>query len=140
MENKGAIILTFISGALLILAGSVGSLGLWSLLPTIVALLSLPAEIVAGVNLLLTALEFIASLGGVAVIAGGVLLVMHRIGLGKLVIGLGAGLGIFSFIVFILGMVLTNLWNYTWILAVFSTPGLLGAFLSIVARFMAKSS
>ena len=46
------------------------------------------------ITLILTILLYIAALGGIAVIIGGILIAMDRVGTGKFVIGLGAGVGL----------------------------------------------
>ena len=85
-------------------------------------------------QIVFTILIFIASLGGIAVIAGGILIGKNNVRLGKFIIALGAGLGliglIFSFIVSYIEGNLT--------LGSFSSVGVIGLILSIVARMLAK--
>jgi hypothetical protein len=93
-------------------------------------------------GVLLAALTVIASLGGVAVIVGGIMVLGDRVTSGKLFIGLGAGVGILGII---LGLAtgLAQGWGLVAsALAVFATGqtiGWIGIFLSIFARFAAKS-
>jgi len=138
VENRLAFLLGIISGALLIISGSTGGLGLWALLPWLVGVLGLPAEVAAVVNLVMTALLFVAGLGGLSVILGSILFAWGRVRLGRLLVGLGAGVGIISLVLSLLQMYLSGILNVTLMLALAQTPGWAGAVLSIVARFLAK--
>jgi hypothetical protein len=119
-------------------AGAVGGIGLWAYLPMIVAFLGLPAEVAYYVNLLLSALSWIASFGGVAVIFGSALFLVNRIGTGRFIIGLGAGMGIFSLIILFAGYFVAGIAPVVWPLIFLNSPALLGAVLAVVARYMAS--
>lgn len=139
MSNRLAFLLGLIGGILLISANVVGGIGLWQYLPLVVALLGLPTDVVFVMNMILSALKWIAGLGGIAVISGSILLLMNRVSLGKFIIGLGAGMGLFSLILLFVGYFLSGTAIVTWPLLIWESPGLLGAILSILARFKAKS-
>jgi len=112
--------------------------GLWALLPWLVAVLGLPVEVAAVVNLVLTILLYVAGLGGVSVIIGSLLFSWGRVRLGRLIVGLGAGIGVISLALSLAQMYLAGILNVTFLLALSQTPGWAGAVLSIVARFLAK--
>ena len=92
MKNKVPVALALIGGFLLFQSSWVGSIGFIDDIAAY-ALLYFPttADIV---TMLLTVLIYIASLGGIAVISGGILIAMSRESTGKFVIGLGAGVGL----------------------------------------------
>lgn len=138
MKNRLALLLGIISGVLLIISGGTGGVGLWALLPWLVAVLGLPVEVAAVVNLVLTILLYVAGLGGVSVIIGSLLFSWGRVRLGRLIVGLGAGIGVISLALSLAQMYLAGILNVTFLLALSQTPGWAGAVLSIVARFLAK--
>lgn len=124
----------------MISANVVGGIGLWQYLPLVVALLGLPVDVVFVVNMILSALKWIAGFGGLAVIFGSILLLINRVSLGKFIIGLGAGMGLISLILIFIGYLLSGTAIITWPLLIWESPGLLGAILSILARYRAKTS
>jgi len=85
--------------------------------------------------LLFQVLIVIASLGGVAVICGGILIGTGRTSIGKLFIGLGAGTGLIGLILVI---VLPGLQQGDIKLALGTTTGIVGIILSILARMIVK--
>lgn len=92
------------------------------------------------ITLILTILLYIASLGGIAVIIGGILIAMERVGTGKFVIGLGAGVGLFGLIIMLVEAYLTGgLAALTDILILISQSiAWVGVIMSIVARSRVK--
>lgn len=138
MRNKSAFIVGLIGGLLMISANAVGGIGLWVYLPLIVTILGLPVEIMTFVNLLLSVLNWIAGLGGIAVIVGSALFLVNRIGTGKFIIGLGAGIELTSIILLFVGYWLAGIMPVAWIPLILNTPALLGAILAVIARYMAK--
>ena len=93
------------------------------------------------ITLVLTILLYIAALGGIAVIIGGILIAMDRIGLGKFVIGLGAGVGLVGLIIMLVEAYLAGgVAALTDILTMISQSiAWIGVIMSIVARSRAKS-
>jgi len=89
---------------------------------------------------ILVILQNIASFGGIAVIIGAYLLTTNRVGTGKFIIGIAAGLGLFGFIMLIYNMYMTiGMAAFAEILNILSTSAAaLGPVLTIVARSMAK--
>jgi hypothetical protein len=97
MKNKVPVALALIGGFLLFQSGWVGSIGFIDDVAAY-AIMYFPtmAELM---TLILTILIYIATLGGIAVIIGGILIVLSRESTGKFVIGLGAGVGLFGLII-----------------------------------------
>lgn len=119
-------------------AGVAGSVGIWG------DILTLAATIAPGFEdimiWILVILMNIASMGGVAVIIGGYLATTDRVGTGKFIIGIAAGLGIFGLIMNIYTLYMAvGLAAFTQILNLLSTSAAaLGPVLTIVARFRIK--
>ena len=93
------------------------------------------------ITLVLTILLYISSLGGIAVIIGGLLIAISRIGTGKFVIGLGAGIGLVGLIIMLVEAYLAGgVAALTEILTLISQSiAWIGVILSIIARNRAKS-
>ncbi|TFG32903.1 hypothetical protein EU527_09225 [Candidatus Thorarchaeota archaeon] len=139
LRNKIPFILCIIGGALMLYAGVVGSVGIWEQLGNYVVDNFAPeaSPIVFGI---LVILGNIASLGGIAVFVGGYFLTTDRVGIGKFIIGIAAGLGIFGFIMLIINMYLAmGVAAFAELLNILATTAsILGPVLTIVARMMAK--
>jgi hypothetical protein len=138
-SRRTAFLLALVGGVCLIMAGVSGGVGIYALaLTEIVALYPQLAGIVA---IVLPILSAIASLGGVAVILGGILILGVRLTTGKFLIMLGAGFGIFG-IVIGLASGLAQGWGLVQsamtVFATYQAIGWIGIFLSILARMMAK--
>jgi hypothetical protein len=140
LKNSLSVVLALIGGFLLVQASWVGSVGF--IVDIAYFAQNYFSPLMADtVELVLTILLYIASLGGVAVIIGGVLIGLSRIRIGKFVIGLGAGVGLIGLIfmlveVFMIGGVL----GFTQILTYISQSiAWIGVIMSIVARAKAKS-
>ncbi len=138
MKNKLPFAIGVIGGLLMISAGAIGGIGLWAYLPLIIAILGLPPEVAYVINLLLSILNWIAAFGGFAVIFGSALFLVNRIGTGRFIIGLGAGMGIFSLIILFAGYILAGISPIVWPIILLNSPALLGAVLAIIARYMAR--
>jgi hypothetical protein len=138
-RRRTAFLLALGGGILLLVAGVSGGVGIYALAFNEISIQFPQLTNVLGI--LLAALTVIASFGGVAVIVGGILVLGGRVTSGKLFIGLGAGVGIFSIIIG-LATGLAQGWGLVAsALAVFATGqtlGWVGIFLSIFARIVAK--
>lgn len=139
MKNGLSVALALIGGFLLFQVSWVGSIGFIADIAAYAALY-FPAA-AETVTLILTILLYIASLGGIAVIIGGILIAMNRIGTGKFVIGLGAGVGLFGLIIMLVEAYLAGgVAALTEILTLISQSiAWIGVIMSIVARSRAKS-
>jgi hypothetical protein len=89
--------LAIIAGIIAIIAGVVGSVGFYATVFAIASDLAPASAVVLG--WVLTILDFLASLGGITVIIGGVLILAYKLGLGKFLIGLGIGMSLIGIIV-----------------------------------------
>jgi hypothetical protein len=132
-------ILALIGGLLLISVSAVGSIGFWGdIIAFITATFPETADIMV---VLFTILMYIAGLGGVGVIIGGYLLTTDRVGTGKFVIGIAAGMGLIGLIIYLAQLYMTG--GIALVLDMVSllsqSAGWIGAVLSIVARQMASA-
>lgn len=138
MSSKSAVILAFVGGALLIIAGVTGSVGIvGTAIEYLIDQLEGPT---AGVlSIVLQALNFIADLGGVAVIFGGVLIYMKRKKVAKFIISIGAGMGLIGFLIILISAFFQG-WAYTlsFSFIIFQSLGWIGVILSIAATLLAK--
>jgi hypothetical protein len=125
---------------MMIYAGIAGSVGIWG------DLIALAASLAPGfADLLfwiLLILENIATLGGIAVIIGAFLFTTNRVGTGKFIVGIAAGMGIIGFIILIY-----NLYMAVGIAAILeiynllsNSMGLLGVVLTIIGRMIVKKT
>ena len=139
MKNGLSVALALIGGFLLFQVSWVGSIGFIADI-ALYAQTYFPAA-AEMITLVLTVLLYIAALGGIAVIIGGILIAMDRIGTGKFVIGLGAGLGLFGLIIMLVEAYLAGgVAALTDILTMISQSiAWIGVIMSIVARSRAKS-
>jgi hypothetical protein len=138
MSSKSAVILAFVGGALLIIAGVTGSVGIvGKAIEYLIDQLGGPTADI--LSIVLQALNFIADLGGVAVIFGGVLIYMERKRVAKFVIGIGAGMGLIGFLITLISALFHG-WAYTlaFLFFIFQSLGWIGVILSIAATLLAK--
>lgn len=129
-KNKQAMIIAFIAGILLLFEG-ISGYATWDTIKEFVINNVADNEII---QIIFAMLIFIASLGGLAVIIGGLLIGKEKIHTGKLLILLGAGMGIIGLIVSIIIAVKQESIS----LASFLSVGIIGIVLSIIARKLAK--
>ena len=129
-KNSKAMAIAIIAGILLLISG-ISGLATWETIKDFVTTNIIDNTFV---QIIFTFLIFIASLGGISVIAGGLLIGKNKIGTGKLLISLGAGLGL-------IGLIFSIIVAYTegnLTLGSFFSIGAIGLILSIVARAIAK--
>ena len=129
-RNIKAMYVAFVAGILLIISG-ISGLATWEAIKDFVTIHIIDNSIV---QVVFAILIFIASLGGIAVISGGTLIGKNKVGLGKFIIALGAGLGL-------IGLIFSIVVAYTedsLTLGSFFSVGAIGLILSIIARMLAK--
>ena len=131
-RNSKSIIVAVFAGILLLISG-VSGLATWGAIKNFVTANVIDNYIV---QIIFVVLIFIASLGGISVIIGGLLIGKDKIGTGKLFISLGAGLGLIGLLVSIIIAFMEN--NFT--IGSFFSVGAIGLILSIVARLMVKKN
>ena len=129
-KTKSAMILALLAGILLLISG-ISGLATWETIKNFVTENIIDNTIVQFVFAILI---FIASLGGLSVIAGGILIGKNKIRTGKFLILLGAGMGL-------VGLIFTVAVAYvegSLTLGSFFSIGTIGLILSIIARIMVK--
>ncbi len=119
-------------------AGIAGSVGVWGDLITLAA--SLAPGFADVLFWILLILQNIATLGGIAVIIGAILFTTNRVGTGKFIVGIAAGMGIIGLIFLIYNMytamgldAFLELYNL-----LSNSLGMLGVVLTIIGRMMVK--
>ena len=136
-RNKTAALLAVFGGVLLFLGGSIGMVGFLSELEKIVY--NILGEQNAIVETIFWILIFIAALGGISVIIGGLLIYKSHIISGKFLITLGAGIGIIGLIIGLISALYQGkeIMYFSWITTSFVGIGIV---FSIIARLLAKRS
>jgi len=129
-KNKAAMGVAIVAGLLLLLEG-ISGFATWATIKEFVTDNVTDNEIAIYIFVILI---FIASLGGISVIIGGLLIGKNKVKTGKFIIALGAGLGLIGLIV----SIIIGLTEGSFILNSLITLGAIGLILSIVARMMAE--
>ena len=129
-KNKAAMGVAIVAGLLLLLEG-ISGFATWTTIKEFVTDNVTDNEIVIYIFVILI---FIASLGGISVIIGGLLIGKNKVKTGKFIIALGAGLGLIGLIV----SIIIGLTEGSFTLNSLITLGAIGLILSIVARMMAE--
>jgi len=129
-KKKQAMIIAIFAGILLLISGFSG-LATWEAIRNFVTSYIIDNYIV---QIIFAVLIFIASLGGLSLIIGGLLIGRNKIRTGKLFIILGAGFGLIGLVVSIVVAIMEN--NFT--IGGFFSVGTIGLILSIVSRMMVK--
>lgn len=128
--------LTVFAGMLLVISGTSGPTAIYNLI-----LQQLP-NYIHDANLLTTAsaitliLIAISSLGGFAVMIGGLFILRSHITLGRLLIGFGAGAGIPWLLLILFSLAFTQ--NAAQVIAQHSIIGWIGMIIAFIAKTMAK--
>ncbi len=121
-----------LGGILMIISSVVGSVSFFALVFGIASDILGP-ETAFVLMIILLIFAIVAGLGGVAVIIGVILVVKDKIGIGKFIIGLGAGMGLIGLIIFIITSFMAGLLAILYAL-INGSYGLLGVILTILAR------
>ena len=129
-KNKAAMVVAIFAGLLLLIEG-ISGFATWTTIKEFVSDNVTDNEIVMYIFVILI---FIASLGGISVIIGGLLIGKNKVRTGKFIIALGAGLGLIGLIV----SIIIGLTEGNFTLNSLITLGAIGLILSIVARMMAE--
>ena len=134
-RNKVAGTLALVGGLLILIAGGTGMAAFLSDLKDIIE--DLMGSSNQTLETIFWILIFIAALGGISVMIGGLLIIKNHVVIGKILIALGAGMGIIGLI---LSLITTTYRGesgefLTWLTTSFMGIGLI---LSLIARFAAK--
>ncbi|MFB0505020.1 MAG: hypothetical protein ACETWE_14475 [Candidatus Bathyarchaeia archaeon] len=135
-EGKNASRLSILSGILLIISGTHGSVGVYGVILAVLMLLVKNVLLLSILRVVALILILLASLGGVSVIVGGSLIRKSRIRLGKFVIGIGSGMSIPGLVLTLLTVFVTR--NLPAVVAEHGIMGWTGMIISLVARAKAK--
>lgn len=141
MEHKKWVLLCILGGALMIVSALVGRVGF---LGTLITLLSdyVGPKTQQVLNIILTIFTYIAMGGGISVILGAFIAGFSSNFAGRLIIGIGMGVGLFGLITLIAtslygGVTIDNLPSI--LLTTFNgSYGLAGVIISIIARMRLK--
>ena len=129
-RNRKVMVITIVAGLLLLIAGVNGVVA-WETIKSFVTTYIMDNSIL---QMFLVVLIFIASLGGIAVITGGLLIGKDRVSTGKLLITLGVGMGF-------IGLTFSSYISYkeeSFTIGSLCSVGTIGIILSIIARIAAK--
>jgi len=129
-KYRKAMYIAIVAGILLLLSG-ISGLATWE---TIGEFVEENVSDNEAIQIVFAVLIFIASLGGIAVIIGGILIGKDKLGTGRFLIMLGAGMGIIGLIVSIYVAYVQG----SLTIGGFFSLGFIGIVLSIIARMMAK--
>ncbi|MFX1337990.1 MAG: hypothetical protein ACFFDK_05235 [Promethearchaeota archaeon] len=145
MENKKWIFLCILGGSLMIIGSVVGN-------PTIFMFIyGVAAEHVGPktqsvLTVILNIFTYIAFGGGISVIGGSTLVMMHRYKIGKLTIWIGAGMGMIGLLIFLIlqgieGTLISMLrLEITTLMSLNGGFGFAGVILVVFSRFKMKKS
>jgi hypothetical protein len=141
MQNKGSITACIIGGILMVIASIVGNALVYRLIVTEVA--KRFPEYEAYFLIFLTICILIALGGGISVIIGSII-AFKVIPIGKWIIGLGAGMGLIGFIIWLVTGIIAGTITGTFLEILFglllgpASYGIIGVFLTIWARRFIK--
>lgn len=135
-RRKITFIIAFIAGILLLVSGTHGPIGTYQLIREQLPNYISNPQIVQIVDVLTLILIAISLAGGLVVIAGGISVFMNHVSIGKLLIGLGTGIGI-PWLILLLVTLFTT-YQVSAIIAQYSALGWIGIILAVVARIIAK--
>jgi hypothetical protein len=135
-RRVAAFVLALVAGIFLLLSGIHGPTGTYQLVIDQLPKFISNQQILQIVNTVMLILIAISLAGGFAVIAGGILFLLGRVGTGKFVIGLGLGVGLLWLIA--LAVTLFTTQQVAAAIAEYSSIGWAGIILAYVARTVAK--
>lgn len=135
-RNRIAGNIAIVAGILLLIGGSIGSLGFWEIAFDFAENI-FPSQYKEILRLIFEILVLLALLGGITVMLGGYLIKKDRTIIGKFLISIGAGIGIISFLI---SLIISYFQGSSAELIHWASTSLsgIGIVLSIVARFVAE--
>jgi hypothetical protein len=131
-----AVALAAVAGVLLLVSGIRGPAGTYQLVREQLPLFIQNQQVLQIVNTVAVILIAISLAGGLSVLAGAFLIYKNHIGTGKLLIGLGAGVGIPWLIMLAITLVTSG--QVAAVIAQHSTIGWIGVILAFAARTIVK--
>jgi len=137
-RNVFAIILGVISGLLLVVTNTVGSPGFLAWIPFIAAAFGLPPPLTDLLNVFLTAIVFLAMLGGWTVILGCILVALGRHRTGAWLMSVGTGLSLVSLVWNLAQLWIAGSLTFAAFLGRFQGWAWAGAIMSVIAQELVK--
>jgi len=134
--GKNAFRFSILSGILLIISGTRGSVGVYGAILIVLTLLVKNVLLLSILRVVAFVFILLASLGGVSVIFGGHLIRRSQVRLGKFVIGIGSGMSTPGLLLTLLILFVAR--DLPAIVAEHGVIGWTGIILSLVARAKAK--
>jgi hypothetical protein len=131
-----ATVLSIVVGVLLLVSGIRGPVGTYELVQEQLPLFIENQQVLQVANTVALVLIAISLAGGLSVLAGAFLIYKNHIGTGKLLIGLGAGVGIPWLIMLAITLVTSG--QVAAVIAQHSTIGWIGVILAFAARTIVK--
>jgi len=131
-----AVVLSVVAGVLLLLSGIRGPVGTYELVREQLPLFIQNQQVLQLADIVALVLIAISLAGGLSVLAGAYLIYRNHVGTGKLLIGLGAGVGIPWLIMLAITLITTQ--QVAAVIAQYSSIGWIGVILAFVSRTIAK--
>jgi hypothetical protein len=131
-----AVVIAAVAGVLLLVSGIRGPTGTYELMREQLPLFIQNQQILQVVDTVALILIVISLAGGVSVLAGAFLIYKNHVSMGKLLIGLGAGVGIPWLIMLAIGLITTG--QVAAVIAQHSSIGWIGVIMAFAARIIAK--
>jgi hypothetical protein len=128
--------LAVVAGVFLLLSGIHGPTETYQLVIDQLPNFITDQQVLQVVNTLMLVLIAISLAGGFAVIGGGILILLNRVGTGKLLISLGIGVGLLWLILLVITLITTQ--QVAAVIAEYSSIGWAGIILAFIARIVAK--
>jgi hypothetical protein len=135
-RRAAAFIIAIIAGILLLLTGIQGPIGLYQTIKDTLPNLIQNQTIIQIADTITAIFIAIALAGGLAVIAGGIIILFNRVTIGKFIVAVGTGVGIIWLI--ILSITLLTTLQVSAVIGQNSLLGWIGLILSFIARSVAK--
>ncbi len=129
-------VIAVVAGVMLLASGTHGPIGTYQAVEDLLPQFVQNQQILQIVNTVALILITVSLAGGLAVMAGGILILMNRVGTGKFLISLGTGVGIPWLILLAITLVTTK--QVASVLAEYSAVGWFGIILAFAARIIAK--
>ncbi len=138
MEKRNLLVfvLAIVAGVFLIVSGTRGPVGIYETILKTLPMITADPLILSVAGTIALIFVTLSSLGGFTVILGGFLVYRNHVRTGKLLMSIGTGFGIFSFILLVITIVLSG--DLSIVTSEYSPIGWVGIILSFVARTMAK--
>jgi len=131
-----AVVLSVVAGVLLLLSGIRGPVGTYELVREQLPLFIQNQQVLQVADTVALVLIAISLAGGLSVLAGAFLIHRNHVSTGKLLIGLGAGVGIPWLIMLAITLITTQ--QVAAVIAQHSSIGWIGVILAFVSRTIAK--